>query len=131
MQRFGLKAPDGVNGPVWGARAIYKLGSVTKKYNRVVGRRIQVISQTGAEASVDLLWDRQRMVDGDETSRKALGKWIDGNGMKLLKKALVDCYITGNIDQEVRVEDEGFIMIANPRKSYGYLYMCAWRAKQG
>lgn len=101
MGAWGLSAPEGVKAS-WGARAIYK-----------------------APTSIDLLWDRQSM-DGPEEDQEKLSVWINKKGLKGLKVLLKKNYLGGDEMREVEFRDGGYVIRANPRASYGYLYIGAW-----
>lgn len=98
---WGIKAPEGVKAS-WGARAIYQ-----------------------APTSIDLLWDRQSS-DGLKEDREALSKWVNGKGLPGLKKILKKDWLGGSEDREVEFKEGGYVIRANPRASYGYLYLGAW-----
>ena len=97
---WGLALPEGKNG--WGARAIYRDGTI------------------------DLLHDRQG-IRGDSQELAALLTWLD-------EKALPTLRVMGKNEElpdpqeadEVKIQGDGFILLANPRRSYGYLYLAAW-----
>lgn len=111
---FGLK-PDipetlwGPPGAHWGARAIYRR------------------APKGA-MQYELLHDRKSW-GGPEQGRKELGDWLDKKGLNLLTKYLKkDPHAPSpGEDYLVRIEQDGFVLVANPRKSHGYLYLGAWK----
>lgn len=98
---FGLKPNPNVK-CWWGARAIYQ------------------------DCHIDILWDRQQMTGGTEEERKELSKWIDAVGLPELRKAVKMDHLSGGDDFLVVPEVSGnYFIMANPRKSFGYLYICA------
>ena len=100
--RWGLPAPEGVT-HAWGARAIFHGGS-----------------------SFELLWDRQGFHCPDEKSAKRLSAWLNRKGLAALRKRLKVEGLTTQDDAVVRLEFDGHVILASPRRSYGYLYIGAW-----
>ena len=100
---WGLHATPGT-AYHWSARAIYERGT-----------------------TIDLLWDRMA-IEGvaTETERAAIGAWLDGKALPYLRM-LASSYGApeGSEDREIRVSGDGFTLRANPRASYGYLYLSA------
>lgn len=78
---------------------------------------------------VDVLWDRQQFntTDGAKKDRDALWAWIVDKGLPLLRKELARQRIAARDDVLVTVTDRNHTLIANPKRSYGYLYLGAWR----
>ncbi len=109
---WGL-SPGTVGGPPagcqtwWGARAIYN------------GRK--------DDYQIDLLWDRQSFTTDDEKAGEALHRWINKTGLKGLRARLKAeaAYPGDNI--LVSFEEGGYVINANPNRSYGYLYICAYK----
>jgi hypothetical protein len=127
---FGLPIPDGVR-PVraWGARAILRNEpekKPVKKKGRIVGY------DTATKVTFDLLGDRSQYRGPDVTSAesKAFFKWIDKEAIPELLKAVDEACLGLDEDRPVSLGRTGttpkYMMIANPRKSYGYLYIVAW-----
>lgn len=108
---FGLR-PVTIGSPValhWGLRAIYR------------------------DFTVDVLHDRQQWSDYSEETRPErveVCKWWDKRGYKLLTKELKKQYIVPDCDALVHVQDGRYHIIANPRQSYGYLYIAVWKDTQ-
>jgi hypothetical protein len=92
--------------PWWGARAIYK-----------------------APDTIDLLWDRQS-IKGSDDERKGLAEWLNSQGLKKIKEVVKEARLGGNEFREVQFKSDGFIIVANPRESCGYLYMGAWEVSK-
>ena len=92
----------------WGARAIY----------------------TRAERgwAVDLVWDRSG-TSGEATpaERKALGLWIDKRALPVLR-AMAEAFELHGPDErgETVISGGGYTLRADPRRSYGYLYLVAY-----
>jgi len=101
---WGLR-PEHSPTPWWGARAIFR-----------------------APGSIDLLHDRMSR-EGGGTEVQALCKWLDKSGLPLLKEHLDSEYLDPGSEKEVRIEQDGYVLIANPRMSCGYLYLGAWRVE--
>lgn len=104
---FGLQPPTEARF-AWGARAIYESNG-----------------QGGLQVS--LLWDRQSAF-GSESERALLTRVVDTWAMPMLrhlasKRALGEPY--DRVPFEHR--DGGWLIMANPNASHGYLYLCvAW-----
>jgi len=105
---WGLIPPEPLPPYAWGARAIY----------------------TRAERgwAVDLVWDRSG-TSGEATpaERKALGLWIDKRALPVLR-AMAEAYEVhqpGDAEETV-ISGGGYTLRANPRASYGYLYIVAY-----
>jgi len=80
------------------------------------------------DGGVDTLWDRMA-VEGEATEdeRKALGAWLDGHALPYLRARFASCDDVPYQSEcrEIIVKGDGFILRADPRASYGYLYMSA------
>jgi len=95
---WGLQPPEGVS-VAWGARAIFEKGQI------------------------DLLWDRTSTM-GDEKEVKKLGKWLNTKGLKGIRREVKN--LQTNAEYTVIYKDDKYTIRANPRRSYGYLYLCAF-----
>lgn len=99
---FGISPPDGVK-CAWGARAIFR------------------------DNTIDLLWDRQTTV-GEAKQCEKLLKWVNKTALPKLRK------MARGVGQDeyrnLTIENEKYILHANPRSSYGYLYIGAWEKPQ-
>jgi hypothetical protein len=76
---------------------------------------------------VDLVWDRMS-VEGEASpeERKALGAWLDNQALPYLRSIANGSELPAQSeDLEIRVSGDGYTLRANPRGSYGYLYMSA------
>ena len=112
MYTFGRKPADGYQGPWWGARAIYQ-GTI-----------------------IDLLADRQSAVGSDE-ERAELELWLNGTRRgktPAVKGALVELRERVKVERPstreaavLVVERGGFRLEASPQRSYGYMYLGAWK----
>ena len=95
----------------WMARAIYKPGNTR-----------------WTQTFVELLWDRQGFKgDADEKYRKDLARWINKKGLNRLRKELYLRAVSTADRCLVVVSDAPFYLYADPRASYGYLYLAAWK----
>jgi hypothetical protein len=105
---FGINPRDrGEQPPVWwGARAIYR----------------------GVRFPVDYVHDRQQTTPYDKSSIecKALWFWLDHYAKPALDAELKRLVVTPSEERDIVIESHGFKLIANPRRSYGYLYIGAW-----
>jgi hypothetical protein len=127
---FGLPVPEGVNAVrAWGARAILRNERVVKpvkRKGRTVGHDYDM------KVSVDMVGDRSQYRGPDITSAeaKAFFKWIDKTGIPELCKAVQEAGLGLDEDRPITVGKTGdgpkYTLVANPRKSYGYLYVVAW-----
>jgi len=79
-------------------------------------------------AQIDLLWDRMG-VEGQcsDDERKALGRWLDDKALPYLRWSVQfgPDAVSGDEDREITVCGDSFRLRANPRSSYGYLYLSA------
>jgi hypothetical protein len=104
--RFGLNPPEGVQ-TAWGARWI--------------------ISPAG---DVDPVWDRTDAIGPDHRRRELLDHLAARVGDTPHQKArelLERGELSRSDDARVTLyEDEVVTVVANPRRSYGYLYVGAW-----
>lgn len=129
---WGLRPPEGYEGPAWGARAIYKLETETKKTTvrtRRATRRTHQRVTSKLVARVELLWDRQS-TRGDAVN---LCEWVEAHGLPEVRKMCVEQYLTGDSAEILTFsEDYGgaqYAISASPRESCGYLYLCAWEVR--
>lgn len=99
---FGLQPPKGTE-VAWGARAIYD----------------------ARDKFLDLVHDRQDAIGGNE-ERAALSKWLNNEGLPRLRTLLLHAELGGGEDITLEVHEGGYELHANPRASYGYLYLGAW-----
>jgi len=99
-QSWGIK-PDHKPVPWWGCRAIYH-----------------------PPDGIDRGYTSR---EGDDAEVKKLCEWLDTTGLGLLKERLKKEYLSPEERREVRVEEGGFVLVANPNQSYGYLYLGAWK----
>lgn len=70
--------------------------------------------------AVDIVWDRQ----GGSPDADLLA-WLNARGLPQLRRLVAD--VGGSEDREVRWTEGPYTVVANPRGSYGYLYLGAWR----
>jgi hypothetical protein len=112
---WGLQPPEGVDAPLWGARAIYS---------------VDFIAKHGPRVTIELLWDRQSAIGEDKIALRALGAWIDEKGLELIRRVCLDTRLRPSDSQRVTFHDEadGYTIEADPRASHGYLYLCAYRS---
>jgi len=100
---FGIRPPAKVT-TKWGCRAIFKRGDI------------------------DIVWDRISK-RGQNDKLKALCAWLDKTGLKLLRKEM-----QRKPDQmsreETRIEADGYVIVASPKASAGYLYIGAWPCEE-
>jgi hypothetical protein len=80
------------------------------------------------DGGIDLLHDRMA-VEGEasDDERKALGAWLDGKALPYLRAKFATCDDTPYQSEcrEITVKGDGFTLRADPRASYGYLYLSA------
>jgi hypothetical protein len=69
---------------------------------------------------IDIVWDRQGGGDDD------LRAWLNARGIPQIRRMVAD--VGYGEDREVRWTEGAYTIVANPKSSYGYLYLGAWRA---
>ena len=106
---WGIKPKDGEakDGVSWGARAIYDNGS----------------------KHIDILWDRQGWngLPLGHSPPPDMVKWINEVGLPALRKLVVKQRLGHEENLDVELHKDGWTMVCNPKKSFGYLYIGAWR----
>jgi len=98
---WGLE-PDRDCSACWGARAIYEKPG----------------------GFIDLLWDR-KSCDGPEDEKKRLYDWLDVEGLPSLRALVKSKMLQPDECRTLTIERPGFRLIANPNRSFGYLYIGA------
>jgi hypothetical protein len=125
---FGLPVPEGVQ-PVraWGARAILRNEQIRKpvrRKGRVVGH------DYSTKVTFELVPDRANYRGPDDDGMRAFFKWLNTDGLKALAKTIDEASLGLDEDRTLTVGRSGdgpsYTLNANPRKSYGYLYIVAW-----
>ena len=113
---FGLNpaqylVKDGAPRLWWGARAIYHPNANL------------------ADQRIELLHDRQQITpaDGPLKEVKALLSWISRRGLGKLRKELRLNDVRGDSSCLTWITDGDFNIIGDPKGSYGYIYLAAWR----
>lgn len=109
---FGYKIP-GDHAMTWGARAIFET-----HHDRFTGKCTRYI---------DLVWDRQAMVAGEqpEAAVSAFTKWINEKALPWLRKEVNRRAVEPSDSTELVFQDGLYELRANPNASYGYLYIGA------
>lgn len=79
--------------------------------------------------NIDLLCDRQAY-EGDQKDWKKMSRWLDKKAIKAMRKYFLKNDIPTSSEHEWRMDDGDFHIMANPRGSYGYMYIVAWMDKQ-
>lgn len=76
---------------------------------------------------LDIVPDRQQIQGGTTEDRDKLVSWINSVGIRKLRDELAKQCISGSEDKLIAIDDKtaGFMMMANPKQSYGYLYISA------
>lgn len=103
---WGLKTLSQPCRCAWGARAIY-----SHKYG------------------IELLWDRQSGIVAEDVADKVattFDKWI-GEALKKVSKHFIENCISTGADHEFRFDDGDKHIVANPRASFGYMYITAYQ----
>ena len=100
---FGINPKNRGATPIawWGARTIYNAFDYT----------------------FDILWDRKQTIG---ENAEPLWKWLDEWGLPTLRKELERLHVQANDEEDIVVESHGYKLVANPNRSYGYLYIGAW-----
>lgn len=114
---WGLQ-PDANIRTWWGARAIWEGGSIDVVFDR-----------QGCYSRAD-----KEVRDATKEEREDLDEvcaWLNMKGMKLMEHKLHDLMVYPQDAELVEVEDElagkNFVLRANPLRSYGYLYLAAYK----
>lgn len=117
---WGLQPPEGAS-IAWGGRAIFE-----RRYVRAVRRGRWADDKL--VIGIDLLGDRQDSF-GDPKDLVKLLRWVNTKGIRQIKKQIEQDGIdtSQNIHLVCRDEKLGYVLVANPRASYGYLYLCAYQ----
>jgi hypothetical protein len=114
---WGIAPPDEAT-LCFGARAIYKL--TTRTANKRTGR-------VETTATIELLHDRSDLVGGSEKERRVFVRWLNRVGFKHLRKECERRFVDPRGHKLVTIPGDDFTIVADPRASYGYLYIGAWR----
>lgn len=114
---YGLPLPPGVKAArKWGARAILE-----------VVRQVRIYTY---KTHVSLLQDRQTYVDPEPDPAAEVTvnflRWVEKTAMPWLRKEVDRIGLGLDQDLEVALDSERYHLRANPRKSYGYLYIVCW-----
>ena len=118
---WGYPVPADAVGPIWGARAIYTSNRLTE--SEVYTKRGTKRKNRPMVFSIDIPWDRQEIVGGTEDEKRAMLKWFDATGRKLLLASCDARFVTPDCDEVVMIAKDGYQLEASPRGSYGYLYI--------
>jgi hypothetical protein len=121
---FGIK-PETPKYMWWGARAIYE-----SNHDRLTGKDFD---RQGPYAFA-LLWDRQQIEGGTDEEKRAFETWINKKGLPALRKLVkAGCKsragFSPDTDREIGTELDGYVIVANPRRSFGYLYIGIYPVK--
>jgi hypothetical protein len=123
---FGLPLPEGVNAVRhWGARAILRLDRHVrpiKRKGRIVGRDYTTTTV------IEMVPDRSqyRGSDIESPEAKAFFRWLDKTALPQLRKDADKRGLAPDDELMLMIDDGCYHLRANPRKSYGYLYIVAW-----
>lgn len=126
MHWFGLNLPEGVKARQhWGARAI--LHRVRQRKTVIRKRRI-VGYVDDWKVTFETLPDRSnyRGPYADAPESRPFFRWLNKVALPWLAKAVDKEGLAPDEDREIALDREPFHLRANPRSSYGYLYLVAW-----
>lgn len=87
----------------WGARAIYE-----------------------DNCQIDLLWDRQEMLGGTDAERQQFNSWLNQWGLPNLRNKVLSARLRPGEGIQIDYQSYDWVIIANPQRSYGYLYIGAF-----
>jgi len=79
-------------------------------------------------AALCLVWDRQATIgEGTDEERAALTTWLNAHALPYMRAMVADGddFPQPDEDREVTISGDGFTLRANPRASYGYVYLSA------
>lgn len=119
--QWGFKAAEPTSIAAWGARAIYSHNRSAYDANHTKAGKLRKRGLV-PWMNVELLWDRMEAV-GDDAAAKRLTAWLD---KVALPKLRADIQFDPSEDATYTFQDSEFTLQANPRSSYGYLYLTAW-----
>jgi hypothetical protein len=125
--RLGIAAPERITGATWRARAIYSLDARTVPHRHLRGGRYITEHVTKLIATVDVLWDRQSITGGSPGDQKTLVDWLNATGLRELRERCTVSQLSPASHDQIQIRVDGFFLLASPRRSYGYLYIGAWR----
>jgi hypothetical protein len=113
--KFGMQPPAGVK-IAWGARAIYSLERLCNS----------------GDLGIDILFDRQDIQGGTEEDRFRLVEVVNTTLLPDLRRECRSRYVEPFSVETVVVETvvgehESYKLVASPLRSYGYLYIGAWK----
>jgi hypothetical protein len=72
---------------------------------------------------IDIVWNRQALIGGTEEQRNILANWLVDWGIPLLKKLCKEESLLTSDHRLVSTQVHDWCIMANPRKSLGYLYI--------
>lgn len=107
---FGLSGAVPENAKAaWGARAIFHQG------------------RAGRKASFDLVWDRLDIKALSPEDKELLIDRLDGGGLQAARQAFAKADLEPWESRVITLyEQKGCKIVANPKGSYGYVYLAAW-----
>ncbi|KPK66799.1 MAG: hypothetical protein AMS21_01195 [Gemmatimonas sp. SG8_38_2] len=79
---------------------------------------------------LDVVWDRQGGACVDEADRPELNKlleWVSENGIQLLRDEARKVKLHESSGELITIKRDGYVLMASPKKSYGYMYCGAWK----
>lgn len=79
--------------------------------------------------NIDLLYDRQSYI-GEQDDWTKISRWLNKKAMKSMRKYFRTNNIQTSASHEWRMDDGDLHIMANPKGSYGYMYIVAWMDKQ-
>lgn len=104
---FGLKTVSGDRPAYWGARAI-----IERDHRKLTNR-------------ISLVWDRQSLVFDSDADKAKLVSTINAGALERFLRWAGDEF-SSDESRTATVEFGGIVFAADPRRSYGYLYITAW-----
>jgi hypothetical protein len=120
---FGLQ-PRGPFTVAWGARAIFT-PQPPREPKKIKGRAPKAYPIPN---EIDILWDRQSCIfDGSENERKAFTDLLNDKILPALREKVHKSRFDRETDEDAIVEVNGYKAIANPRRSYGYIYLVVYK----
>jgi hypothetical protein len=128
--RWGIAAPERITGATWGARAIYSLDARNVPQRHLRRGRYVTEHVTKLIATVDILWDRQSMNGGSPEDQTTLVDWLNATGLRELRERCTVSQLSPASHDQIQIRVDGFFLLASPRRSYGYLYIGAWRDEE-
>lgn len=105
----------------YGARGIYSLRDLELWHPR--GWTAKVI------ATIDVSPEHEEMIAGplvSDNERANFARWLTQRGFPAIRNYCVESYIAPDSDYVLSHGSDDYMIVAGPRRSYGYMHITAW-----